>query len=321
MLTAMSTRTALPSLLPHLLLGMALAWAMAGCATQADDPAGSTPPRTATAPACNGDARLCDRRLDEVVLATAHNAMSSAADGWFFANQPSGLLAQLDAGLRGFMLDVHPYDGNDESLTGQPHLCHATCKLGAQSLPAGLTALRQWLDAHPREVVVLIFEDYISAAQLADGFAQAGLTTRLAVLDVAQPLPTLRKLIDAQTTVVVMTESGSGQLPWNHAYQGLAFDTPYSAEYPADLRCEVGRGKITNRLMVLNHFLTRGLQPHDKLAAEINHNPGLLQRVLDCQTKLARKVNLVAVDWYSEGDVVAAVRTLNGLDGGTGGLP
>jgi hypothetical protein len=273
------------------------------------------------AAACNGDARLCDRRLDEVVLATAHNAMSSAADGWFFPNQPDGVLAQLDAGLRGFMLDVHPYDGNDDALIGQPHLCHATCKLGAQSLVTALTALRQWLDAHPREVVVLIFEDYISASALGEGFAAAGLAPRLAALDAGQPLPTLRALIDAQTTVVVMTESGSGQLPWNHPYQTLAFDTPYSAEYPKDLRCEVGRGKLSNRLMVLNHFLTRGLQPHDKLAAEINHNPGLLQRVLDCQAKLGRKVNLIAVDWHREGDVLAVARTLNGLDTAAGGLP
>ena len=37
---------------------------------------------------CNGDARLCERPLDEVVFAGTHNAMSAAdRPGWMFARR------------------------------------------------------------------------------------------------------------------------------------------------------------------------------------------------------------------------------------------
>ena len=36
--------------------------------------------------ACNGHVDLCERRLDEVTLATSHNAMSSTASGFLLPN-------------------------------------------------------------------------------------------------------------------------------------------------------------------------------------------------------------------------------------------
>jgi hypothetical protein len=63
-------------------------------------PTGHTP-RT-----CNGSARLCDRRLDQVAFATTHNSMNAAADGFLYPDQDSGIAAQLDAGVRGFLLDA-----------------------------------------------------------------------------------------------------------------------------------------------------------------------------------------------------------------------
>lgn len=58
--------------------------------------------------ACNGLAELCDRRLDQVVLAATHNSMSAAdRPGWLFANQTLPIPRQLDDGIRLLMLDPH----------------------------------------------------------------------------------------------------------------------------------------------------------------------------------------------------------------------
>ncbi len=65
-------------------------------------------PGTATsARTCNGAAALCDLRLDEVGLATTHNAMNSAAEAFRFPNQERGIEAQLEDGVRGFLVDAY----------------------------------------------------------------------------------------------------------------------------------------------------------------------------------------------------------------------
>src|SRR4029079_816044 len=57
---------------------------------------------------CNGDQRLCAKRLDQVVFAGTHNAMSAAdRSGWMFAAQERDLAAQLGDGVRAFLIDVH----------------------------------------------------------------------------------------------------------------------------------------------------------------------------------------------------------------------
>lgn len=58
--------------------------------------------------ACNGSPELCDRRLDEIVLAGTHNSMSAAdRPGWFFANQTRPIPRQLDDGIRLLLIDPH----------------------------------------------------------------------------------------------------------------------------------------------------------------------------------------------------------------------
>lgn len=57
---------------------------------------------------CNGFAALCDKRLDEVAFAGAHNAMSVSTDpGWLFFEQGRGIPAQLDSGIRALLVKTH----------------------------------------------------------------------------------------------------------------------------------------------------------------------------------------------------------------------
>jgi hypothetical protein len=69
----------------------------------------SEPTRSLAQPlTCNGYVQLCSRRLDQVVFAGTHNAMSAAdSPGWFIANQTHGIARQLDDGLRAFKVSTH----------------------------------------------------------------------------------------------------------------------------------------------------------------------------------------------------------------------
>lgn len=64
-------------------------------------------PDGAEAGLCNGHVELCDRPYDEVAFPATHNAMAAASEpGWFFPEQPDGLVAQLDHGVRALLIDT-----------------------------------------------------------------------------------------------------------------------------------------------------------------------------------------------------------------------
>ncbi|MFI4990192.1 MAG: hypothetical protein ACHQHO_04680 [Solirubrobacterales bacterium] len=77
----------------------------------------SRPPAAEALSTCNGYAQLCSRRLDQVVLAGTHNAMSAAdSPGWFIANQQHAIARQLDDGLRAFKISTHYGEGKPGSV-------------------------------------------------------------------------------------------------------------------------------------------------------------------------------------------------------------
>lgn len=59
-------------------------------------------------PGCNGHRELCERTLPEVTLPATHNSFSAADyPRWLFAQHERGIAAQLEAGIRGFLIDTH----------------------------------------------------------------------------------------------------------------------------------------------------------------------------------------------------------------------
>ena len=102
--------------------------------------AAAAPAASAAVLPCNGDARLCDRTLDRVVLPATHNSMSNAAAGWSIPNQQVGILDQLNAGVRGFLIDIYyaHTDANGKLVNdtvptpaSRLYLCHVACSIGA----------------------------------------------------------------------------------------------------------------------------------------------------------------------------------------------
>ena len=269
---------------------------LAACQPHADD--------SASARACNGLAALCDRPLDAVAVAMTHNAMSSEEDDFLAPNQRYGLTRQLEDGIRGFMLDIHPWEE-------EAWLCHGDCLLGRTRLADGLAPIRDFLSSHPDEVLVFMLESYVEPAWVEDAFREAGLDTRARVQAVDTPWPTLAELLDAGTPLLVFTQDEGGDVPWLLAgYRDFVWDTPYAARSAEDFSCDVLRGDPARPLFLMNHFLTNPIAL-PALAEEVNFDPLLSARIDQCSAEAGQPVDWVAVDFYDIGDVVAAVGRLN----------
>jgi len=253
---------------------------------------------------CNGLPELCGRRFDEVAVAMTHNAMSSEDAGFWPPNQDHGVDQQLADGVRGFMLDVHPYEG-------EAWLCHGECGLGRTRLAEGLAAYSAFFATHPDDVLVLMLESYVNPAWVEAAFEEAGLAQRAAVQAPDAPWPTLTELLDGGTPLVVFTQDEGGDAPWLLAgYRDFVWDTPYAARTPEDLSCAPLRGDPSRPIFLLNHFLSAPIALTE-LAEQVNHEPFLSDRIHQCSAQAGQRVDWVAVDFYGIGDVLAAVERLN----------
>ncbi len=267
---------------------------------QDDDDSAVTPP----AGPCNGHVELCDRPFDQVALPGTHNSMSNAAAGWLFPNQGFGITRQLQDGIRGLMLDTHYW--NDDL-----YLCHSSCHLGSQLLVDGLAEIRDFLEANPREVLVIIFQDGISAEDTASAFSSAGLEPFVHGQLKGEAWPTLGQMIDLGRRLVVTAESAAPPPPWYHHAWDLYFDTPYQFFSVGDFSCDVNRGQDDNDLFLINHWL--GPISSVSNAETANAWAVLNQRAEDCRGVHQRIPNLLAVDFYEYGALFEVVDSLNGV--------
>jgi hypothetical protein len=272
------------------------------------------PGATSAAPrACNGHVELCDRALDDVVFAGAHNAMSSRDDGFSIPNQELALPGQLRLGVRAFLLDTHPPEDGAGVL-----LCHGPCSIGELPLVEELGRLKRFLDASPDTVVQLLVEDRASIADTRAAFAEAELLDELFVHRADDAWPTLGAMIDDRTRIFVTAESGvvDDAEPWFHPMFTLVQDTPFSFTSIDELRaegsCDLNRGAAGNPLFLVNHWLGDPF-PDDDLAVAANAIDVLDERVHRCADRRGRLPNVVAVDYVDAGALFTVVDALNGL--------
>ncbi|MEZ4312016.1 MAG: hypothetical protein R3F14_28655 [Polyangiaceae bacterium] len=161
-------------------------------------------------------------------------------------------------------------------------------------------------------MVVLIFEAYVSAEKTAEAFEESGAVDLVRTQPKGQPWPTLGELIEANQRLIALTDDPEGVPGYYHPVWEYAWDNPYAAETPGDMKCQLGRGDLANPLFIFNHFLTAPTGDLT-LAEQVNHNPFFIERAQACQAQMGDLPNFVTVDFYTTGDLFEVVRTLNGL--------
>ncbi len=86
-------------------------------------------------------------------------------------------------------------------------------------------------------------------------------------------------------------------------------ETPYSFDDRGEFSCAEHRGVDGNPLFLVNHWLSSG-NPND--AADVNRPEVLRDRVAECVKERNRRPNIIAVDFYTRGDLLDVVDELNG---------
>jgi hypothetical protein len=305
--------------------------------------------------ACNGSPELCERRAHEVVFPATHNSMSAASEpGWFLAGQEVGIADQLEAGIRGLLIDtwyghegprgvatdfarsgldrdalVRAYGAEQVAAverlrgrlgfaqpTGEPglYLCHIACEIGATPLEDALRDIRAFLERNPGEVIVLVLQDQISPDDTRRAFLRSGLRDLVADRPSGGRWPTLGRMIDTGQRVVVMSE--------NRADPGIPWLLPafeVMEETPYDVRAAAGLDCRANRGPAGAPFfqLNHWIAagvPSPGDAARVNRREVIVERARRCERERGQLPNLIAVDFAGRGDVVGAARALNGAD-------
>jgi len=285
------------------------------------NPADTNPLDIDSVEPCNGHAALCFRRVDRVAFAGTHNAMASQEAGFIAPNHKYGLKRQLDDGVRAMLLDTHAFFDPTKADV-KTWLCHGNCLLGRTPLRDGLKVLDDFLAAHPREVLVLIFQDGIKPAELATAMTESGLADRIYKGVPAKGWPTLGELIAKDERVIVTAEHSGPPPAWHHRFWDLGWDTPYSFKSMAALQaaggkndsCRRNRGTTAGSLFLLNHWLSTSLGlPDTKPAATTNSKAVLGKRAQRCRDHWQHVPNVVAGDYHHAGDLIAVVDALNGF--------
>ena len=193
------------------------------------------------------------------------------------------------------------------------YFCHGFCELGAYEVAPALRGVRQFLVQHPGEVLILILEDYVTAADLERAFAESGLVDFVYSGATAR-WPTLLDLIARNQRVIVFTESGRPGAPWLlPAFESFQ-ETPYTFHAPAEMSCRANRGGNAGSLFLLNHWIETTPTPRPSNAAVVNAYDFLVARAKRCQRERRHLPNVIAVDFYGTGDLLRVARTLNGID-------
>ena len=256
---------------------------------------------------CNGDPNLCNLRYDQVCYATTHNAFNYQGD-FLFPNQSFPVAQQLQDGVRGFMLDVY-------WLNNQATVYHGNNFLGNQPLLGILVDIKTFLDQNPTEIVTIIFECNITAAQMADVFTQANLLSDVHAQPLGQAWPTLGTMVSNNQRLVVLTDENDGQAyPWYHYMWDYAVETHYTAHSRGDFSCNYNRGNAANSLFILNHFITNSTFGYGMIdsALAINDSSYLHPRALDCWSTTGKLPNFLTVDFHEQGDLIMVKDLLNG---------
>jgi hypothetical protein len=195
--------------------------------------------------------------------------------------------------------------------TREIFLCHAFCEVGATPALEALKGVHRFLVAHPEEVLIVSIEDDTDSADTAQLIVDSGLVREVYQGPAKPPWPTLRELIDRGERVLVLAENDASGAPWMHEQAEVAQETPYrfdsAAELAAPTTCEPNRGGTAGSLLLVNHWVDTSPAPRKTIAREVNAPDFLGPRLERCSAERHMVANIVAVDFYRQGNVFDTV--------------
>jgi hypothetical protein len=118
-------------------------------------------------------------------------------------------------------------------------------------------------------------------------------------------------MVDSDQRVLVLAENDTTGVDWYHPAFAVLQETPFTFHQPSEFSNRPNRGGTGGSLYLMNHWIESTPIPKPSNAEIVNARDVLLQRIRAFRRERGRLPNLVAVDFYGVGDLVAVVRELN----------
>lgn len=285
-----------------------------------------TTPTVTNSQACNGWTELCSRKYSNITMVAAHNSPFVRA-GNAGSNQELDVHQQLDDGVRLLQAQIQfPKNGNE------PHFCHTSCDmLDAGPITQWLTRVRDWVDAHPYDVItILLGNGNYSKAELYVPYIEASGITKYVYQPPLQPMklddwPTLEWMIQRGKRVVMFLDYVANQTayPWLMDEFSQMWETPFNPldnNFPCVVHRPPGLSEdgAKDRLYLLNNNLNVEVSlagasiliPAVSVLNTTNSasGPGSLgASAAQCRAKWDRAPNFLNVDYYNYGEPPGSV--------------
>jgi hypothetical protein len=253
------------------------------------------------------------------MYAELHNANADSTNGYtiFNTNHLRPLEEALERGYRAINVDVG-------ECNGIPTLVHGPCFAGRRNAVQVFDNLYQFLVDNPTEIIVLELQlDGVLPSDILTVIeAVPGMVDSLYVHKAGDEWPTLQTLLDQDTRLVVFHFNGPTCAqtlcpPGLHFWYDYAVNTQYdfgsiNALEDTQASCSLtsGGGSSTREWFRVNNFVT-SLFSNTRAAATVNSLEFIQERVAACSAQNLMAVNLVAVDYWSVGNVLESVQTYN----------
>ncbi|KAI8934203.1 hypothetical protein NX059_008952 [Plenodomus lindquistii] len=295
---------------------------------------GTSPAQPSNTQACNNYPEFCNRKYSNITEVCAHNSPYTRENN-VARNQQYGVTQQLNDGIR--MLQ-----GSAHYVNGTLYYCHSSCDLlNAGTVEDYLIEVREWVDAHPFDVITILFgnsnwadtdangQPLVTSVDFADPIEKSGLKQYIyqppKTAMTLEDWPTLSEMILNNDRVVTFID-------YNFDHEAVPYllwefynvwETPFSptnAEFP----CTLGRpenlaeDQMRNMMYMANHNLNAeinfaGLSLLVPNVAQINQTNGLSGdgslglMANTCTSMWDRPPNFLLVDFYNEGPTNGSV--------------
>ena len=275
---------------------------------------------------CNGLNDICDLRVDEILYATAHNAMASFDDGFLFSpNHRFSLEKALEAGYRGINLDLCNCEGRHV-------FCHGYCSMGSREVVDVFTSINMFLSSNPTEILMIPIEinndadEPVVIDQFFDQLQQVpGFVDKLYSHgdDPSSPWPTLKTSLESNKRVFMFQYKGQcgdflhPPCPKElNSYEQYAINTKWQFEQLGDIEdtstsCAPRSGvpfTDTHAFFGINSFVTPPIQ---EVSRKLNSLKFASKRIRDCSQRIGMDPNFIYADFWSEGDLPQVVQEHN----------
>ena len=213
------------------------------------------------------------------------------------------------AAVEGFLAVL---GGVPEDAERTVYLCHLYCELGATPAIEAFRLIHDFLRENPNEVVVLLVEDFVDTEDAVAVLERSGLADHTLSWQRGEPLPTLGEMISRDDNVVVLAE--------NDLARRRGTSPPTTCSRTRRTRSPSQRSSRATSVGVrwTTHCScsTTG-SPSTRRAAPWPPRPTggtcCSSGPSGARPSAAELPNILAVDFYADGDLFAVVDELNGV--------